>query len=122
VPLLIAAGILAVLLALAHSVLGERYILRRLFRREDLPKLFGGVEFTKQTLRFAWHITSVAWCGLGGVLFFLDGGPWAGGGVAKVVATTFGVSGAVALVGSRGRHPSWIVFFLIAVLSWWGAR
>jgi hypothetical protein len=120
--LLIAAGVLAVVLSLAHSVLGERYILRRLFRREDLPKLFGGVELTKQTLRFAWHITSVAWCGLGGVLFFLDGEPQPSAGVAEVVATTFGISGVVAFFGSRGRHPSWIVFLLIAVLSWWGAR
>jgi len=50
--LLIAAS-LATLLAAAHSYLGERYILIRLLRREDLPKLFGGVEFTKHTLRFA---------------------------------------------------------------------
>jgi hypothetical protein len=122
VPLLIAAGVLAVVLSIAHSVLGERYILRRLFRRDDLPKLFGGDEFTKQTLRFAWHLTSVAWCGLGGVLFFLDGSPGSSVGVTRVVATTFGISGVVALIGSRGRHPSWIVFLLIAVLSWWGAR
>lgn len=118
--MLIAAGVLAVLLAIAHSLLGERYVLRRLFRR-DLPKLFGGVEFTKQTLRFAWHLTSVAWCGLGGVLLLLDGSPQPSVGVVHVVAATFGVSGAVALAGSRGRHPSWLVFFLIAALGWWGA-
>ena len=55
------AAALAVLLGVAHSYLGERYILTRLFRRGDLPRLFGGVEFTQQTLRFAWHLTSVAW-------------------------------------------------------------
>jgi hypothetical protein len=51
----IAAG-LAVLLGVAHSYLGERYILVRLFKRSDLPKLFGGQEFTRHTLRFAWHL------------------------------------------------------------------
>ena len=60
--LLIAAG-LAALLGVAHSYLGERHILMRLFRRGDLPKLFGGVEFTQQTLRFAG--TSQAWRGWG---------------------------------------------------------
>jgi len=60
--LLFLAAALALLLAAAHSYLGERYILIRLLRRTDLPRLFGGVEFTKQTLRFAWHLTSVAWC------------------------------------------------------------
>lgn len=62
-PLLLAAG-LTILLAAAHSYLGERYILIRLLRREDLPRLFGGVDLTKQTLRFAWHLTSIAWVGL----------------------------------------------------------
>ena len=52
------AALLLALLGIAHSVLGERYILTRLFRRE-LPKLFGGPEFTKNTLRFAWHLTTV---------------------------------------------------------------
>ena len=49
---LLAAAVLAVLLSLAHSYLGERYILMRLFRRDDLPKLLGGTDFTTRTLRF----------------------------------------------------------------------
>jgi hypothetical protein len=40
------AGILFVALGLAHSILGERYILTRLFRRNDLPTLFGSSAFT----------------------------------------------------------------------------
>ncbi len=58
--LLYFAAFLSVALGIAHSVLGERYILTRLFRRADLPKLFGSSEFTVRTLRFAWHITTVA--------------------------------------------------------------
>jgi hypothetical protein len=108
-----AALVLAVLLAGAHSYLGERYILMRLFRRDDLPKLLGGTEFTKGTLRFAWHLTSVAWIGLAAALL-------APSRVAEVVALTFGISGLVALAGSRGRHLSWIVFFAIAALAWAG--
>ena len=64
VPLAGLQDYLAVLLAGAHSYLGERYIMVRLLRRDDLPKLFGGVDFTKRTLRFAWHLTSIAWVGL----------------------------------------------------------
>ncbi|MDC7807411.1 hypothetical protein PQS31_11325 [Luteimonas sp BLCC-B24] len=55
--LLYLAAFLAATLGVAHSILGERYILVRLFRRNNLPKLFGGTEFTTRTLRFAWHIT-----------------------------------------------------------------
>ena len=55
------AATLAVGVGLAHSYLGERYILTRLFRRTPLPPLFGSDTFTRRTLRFAWHITTVAW-------------------------------------------------------------
>jgi hypothetical protein len=71
-PLALAA-VLAASVAVAHSYLGERYILVRLFKRQDLPKLFGSDWFTKRTLRFAWHITSVAWLGLAAPLARYDG-------------------------------------------------
>lgn len=122
-PALATAAILVVLLGAAHSYLGERYILIRLFRRGDLPKLFGGTRFTQDTLRFAWHITSVTWLGFAGLLIALA----LPGGVEPrvhgwVIGATFAVSGLVALVGSRGRHLSWIVFFSIAALTFWACR
>ncbi len=52
--LLVAAALLAAGVGAAHSYLGERYILTRLFRRQDLPKLFGSDWFTRRTLRFAF--------------------------------------------------------------------
>ncbi|HSC80175.1 MAG TPA: hypothetical protein VLC08_07470, partial [Chitinolyticbacter sp.] len=69
-PLYLAA-LLAGLLGLAHSVLGECYILIRLFRRQDLPKLFGSQDFTLRTLRFAWHLTTLAWWGFAALLLAL---------------------------------------------------
>ena len=116
--LLVAAALIA-LTAIAHSVLGERYILKRLFRRADLPKLFGSDEFTRRTLRFAWHVTSIAWLGLAGVLLALpeDVAP-SRDTLLRVVAATFAASAAIAALGSRGRHLSWIVFTAIALLTW----
>jgi hypothetical protein len=120
IALVIAAG-LTMVLAAAHSYLGERYILIRLFRRNTLPKLLGGVEFTKQTLRFAWHITGVAWLGLASLLLLMSSSPSAAyRAQARVIAAVFGLSGVAALLGSRGRHLSWIVFFAIAALVWLG--
>jgi hypothetical protein len=116
--LLLAAALLA-LTAVAHSGLGERYILRRLFRRPDLPHLFGSDRFTRRTLRFAWHITSIAWLGLAGVLVVLAAdGPPPRDTLLRVVAATFAASAAIAALGSRGRHLSWIVFTAIALLAW----
>lgn len=65
-----AAIVMIVALGAAHSVLGERYILMRLFRRADLPHLFGSDDFTKRTLRFAWHLTTVAWSGMAAVVWY----------------------------------------------------
>lgn len=115
-----AAAGLAVLVALVHSYLGERYILIRLFKR-DLPKTFGGTEFTKNTLRFAWHITSIAWLGFAALLVTMAGAePRPARAFANVVAATFLATGLVALAGSRGRHPAWVVFFAIAALVYFG--
>jgi hypothetical protein len=119
---LLAAAGLASLLALAHSYLGERYILIRLFRRDGLPKLFGDTEFTQRTLRFAWHLTSVAWLSLAAILVKLNTHVPSRAELGMLLVGTFGVSGVVALVGSRGKHLSWVVFLTIAILAWLGTR
>ncbi|HMB93696.1 MAG TPA: hypothetical protein VKP65_22785 [Rhodothermales bacterium] len=117
--LLIIAAILLIAIGLAHSVLGERYVLIRLFRRE-VPKLFGSETYTKRTLRFAWHITTVAWWGFAALLLASLEDP-SRAVYLKIISVTFLVSGVVALVGSRGRHYSWVVFLAVAVLAWWAA-
>ncbi len=119
-PLLVAAALTAIV-GLAHSYLGERYILIRLFRREDLPKLFGGADFTKRTLRLAWHITTVFALGVAALLVTLAsrGGP-AAGAQSRIISITCALSGVVAFVVSRGRHLSWIAFLAIAALAWIG--
>ncbi len=113
---LVVAAALCALVALAHSYLGERYVLTRLFRRE-LPKLRGGTEFTKQVLRFAWHLTSVAWLGFGALLLALAAGPPNPDTLRAIVAVAFGVHAAITLGSSRGRHLAWIAFLAIAVLA-----
>jgi hypothetical protein len=120
--MLLAAAALTCLLALAHSYLGERYLLVRLFRRPDLPRLFGGVDFTKRTLRFAWHLTSLAWLSLAAILVKLSSHVPAKPEMGLLLAGTFATSGLIALVGSRGRHLAWVVFIAIAVLTWLGTR
>ena len=103
------AAVLIVFLGIAHSVLGERYILTRMFRRE-LPKLFGGQEFTRNTLRFAWHLTTVLAFALGAVLWLLGSSP-----PPELLAQILGwfllASGILPLVFTRGRHLAWVVLF-----------
>jgi hypothetical protein len=119
----VAAAVLALAIGVAHSWLGERYILMRLFRRQDIPHLFGSDDFTKRTLRFAWHLTTVAWCGAAALLLMLASLPLDASArmLSRVIATTFLASAVIALIGSRGRHLSWVVFLMIAGLVWIGA-
>ena len=111
--MLLLAVILIVLIGVAHSFLGERYILIRLFR-QPLPELFGNDDFTKKTLRFAWHITTVAWLGFGAILLHIHAGDLSRVIILGAIGITFGISTAIALVASRGRHLSWVVFGAIA--------
>jgi hypothetical protein len=115
IALLIAAA-LVLLACAAHSYLGERYLLKRLFQRKDLPKLMGNDEFAMRTLRFAWHITSLAWLGFAALLALLAYGSATPRAVGLVIGGTFFMHGAVALIASRGKHLSWIAFFAIALL------
>ena len=61
--MLLIGTILLLIIGIIHSYLGEKYLLIRLFRRDDLPKLLGSDWFTKRVLRFAWHLTTIAWWG-----------------------------------------------------------
>ncbi|MFD2168275.1 hypothetical protein ACFSJY_18605 [Thalassotalea euphylliae] len=108
------AATLIVFIGIAHSYLGERYILIRLFKRDNLPKLFGSDRFTIQTLRFAWHITSLAWLGLAAVLILLASPNTKPYQLVLIIAVTFSIHGVIALVASKGKHLSWVVFFAIA--------
>ena len=110
------AAVLIALLGLAHSVLGERYLLTRLFKRDNLPPLFGGTAFTICTLRFAWHLTTLAWWGLAALVLLAAHGEITAAGTLRVVALVALVSASLPLVFTRGRHLSWIVFLAIAGL------
>ena len=114
---LYAAAALTIGIGIAHSWLGERYILTRLFRRDNLPQLFGGTAFTINTLRFAWHVTTIAWCGFAAILILIAQGPPAPRALGLVIGVTFLAHFAIALIASRGRHLSWAVFLAIGVLT-----
>jgi hypothetical protein len=118
--LLVWAAALVFALGLAHSLLGERYILIRLFRRADLPQMFGSDVFTKRTLRFAWHLTTVVWWGIAWLLWRMSGSALTVPEVATTIVWVSALSGLIALVASRGQHLSWLAFFAIALLVHYG--
>jgi hypothetical protein len=83
-----------------HSFLGERYILNRLFKRDNLPHLFGSDQFTKGTLRFAWHITTLAWFGFAALLMLKPDSTV----VLLTVSLVFALSGVLSGFYTKGKH------------------
>lgn len=118
--MLVLAALLTIAIGIIHSVLGERYILIRLFR-QPLPKLFGSAEFTRKTIRFAWHVTTIAWFGFAALLILLHFQRATASALLIAIAATFASTGLVALVASRGKHLSWIVFAAISALCAYAA-
>lgn len=118
-----AAAVLLLAIGAAHSWLGEKYILIPLFRSATLPRLFGGQEFTRRTLRFAWHLTTVAWWGTAALLLVMSRAQPGGSlvSLSTVIAVTLLACAVTSFVGSRGRHLSWVVFLAAALLVWAGA-
>lgn len=113
-PLLLAAA-LTVIVGMAHSILGERRLIRPLLQLPNLPHLPGQIDFTRATIRFAWHITTIAWWGFAGVMAAMYFSPesvnppflW-------VSCAVFACSGLIALAATRAAHKAWQFFFAIA--------
>jgi hypothetical protein len=118
---LLIAAVLTFAVGIAHSVLGEKLLLIRLFRRPDLPTLAGSATFAARTLRFAWHITTVAWWGFGAMLLLASRDALTPDNALIALAVTMLVTAAIILFASRGKHLAWPVFAAIAAAALWAA-
>jgi hypothetical protein len=114
---LVVGALLTALVGLAHSYLGERYIVAPLLRRE--PPVFTD-PFRRQVVRFAWHLTSVAWWGLGGILLSL--GDTGYERIGLIAAVIFLISALTTFAATHGRHLAWPVFVAISVCAWMGTH
>ncbi len=105
--LTIAAAAILFLLAILHSVLGELALLRPLFAeswRVAVPRAAA-----ETILRFAWHLTSIAWVGLGAALLGLP--------LVHAAALVCAASGAAVFFTLRG-HLAWPLFLGAAACLW----
>lgn len=115
------ASVLLFLLGLAHSLVGERFLLIPLFREGNGSELSGGSSFAARTLRFAWHLTTVAWWALVALLLLLARDQLTRSSVLMVIGYAALLSGLLPLLLTRGRHLAWAVLFLIGGLALYAA-
>ncbi len=78
--------------------------------------------FALRVLRLFWHLVSVAWWGFAALLVLLASMPASADNqrLLWAIALTFLASAVVALVVSRGKHFSWGLLLIIAVVIWLG--
>src|SRR3990170_7629199 len=96
---LFVAGVTTAFIAVIHSYLGERLIMPQLLRSANLPPLRGNVGVTRLILRWAWHLTSLAWVGFAVQLLLLAWVPPVTRPLlGAVIAACLGLSGLVTFV------------------------
>ena len=115
--LLYVAAIVIVIISITHSVLGELRIFPRLFASDKVSP------FIRSIVRWAWHITSLAWIGFAYLLFAIAMGHTPDAvALSRIVAVVFGLTGVVTFVTTRGRHIAWPLLTIVALASWFGVR
>ncbi len=122
---LLIASILSFFLGAAHSFLGEYLIFKNKKEKGNLVPSKGNVELKERHLRIlwaTWHLASVfGWC-IGAILLkiaaienlknteLIDL-------ILNAIICTMFLSSALVLVGTKGKHPGWIVLLLIGILT-----
>ncbi len=121
---LLAAGVLMILIGVAHSVIGEILIFRQL-RAGAIVPLLAPAPLRERHLRILWanwHLTSALGWGLAALLILIAVAPDPSSYALQVrtiaVATLAG--SLLVLYATRGRHPGWIGLLVAAILAWLG--
>lgn len=110
----IAAGLMCVVTAAIHSVLGETRLIgptinsQARIMREPLAR---------QVLRFAWHWTSVLWLICAGVLVSAGTGSFVDQRVLLAIATAHILGGLADAALTRGKHIGWPFILSIGALT-----
>lgn len=121
----VAASAFAFVVGLAHSVLGEVLIFRRLRLRGLVPTNGGNVlgERHVRIIWATWHIVTVfGWC-LGAVLLRLSLPAGRAGSavfIEQAIVLAALAASALVLFGTLGKHPGWIGLLAMAVCAWLG--
>ena len=123
------AGLIAFILGIVHSYLGEKYLITPILQSEHLlTALSGSVSLNKVALRVCWHFATIAMWGAAVTLFVLSSLPvnQTSTVVVRIISLTFAaytvlvfLTPGLRLIHLR-RHLAWVTFLAIAVLSWLG--
>ncbi|RXT48025.1 hypothetical protein B6S44_23355 [Bosea sp. Tri-44] len=120
----LAAGLLMILIAIAHSVIGEILIFRQL-RAGTIVPLLAPAPLRERHLRILWanwHLCSVLGWGLAALLILLAMSPDlpAHALQVRIIAIATLAGSVLVLFATKGRHPGWLGLLVAAALAWLG--
>ncbi|SFC14966.1 hypothetical protein SAMN05428997_104231 [Bosea sp. CRIB-10] len=121
---LIAAGVLMILIGIAHSVIGEILIFRQL-RAGAIVPLLAPPPLRERHLRILWanwHLTSMLGWGLAALLILIAVAPDPSSHAlhVRIIAIATLAGSLLVLSATRGRHPGWFGLLVAAGLAWLG--
>ena len=112
--LLLAAGVLCVLTALVHSLLGEVRLIGPMVRgRQGVMSR----PLARKVMRFAWHWTAVLWLLVAAVLVSAGLGNTVEIWLLRVIGAAHLAMGLLDAVITRGKHIGWPLIVLIGGLT-----
>jgi hypothetical protein len=117
--LLYAAALLATVTALTHSILGERRLIGPILGETAPGPVILKGSLARKILRFAWHVTSLAWIAQAAVLVIIATLPPDTQGPPIVVVTglSFLLMAVVSIAISRGRHVGWPLLAAVGIAA-----
>ncbi|MBM3512296.1 MAG: hypothetical protein FJX59_01120 [Alphaproteobacteria bacterium] len=123
--MLLGAAALLILLAVAHTVIGEYLIFRHLRadRRSERRALDLLPERRWDSLWSTWHLVSLLGLGFGALLALIAMlGPTRQAAQLALLAigATLAVSAVYWVWGTRGKHPAWIILAIAAAMVFAG--
>ena len=117
------AGILAIIVGAAHSVLGEILIFRQMRVSGIIPT--NGAPLLKERhvriLWASWHVVTVFGWGVASVMMrlaFPTDNDLLQTFVKHTIIASMLVSALLVLLGTKGMHPGWLGLAGVAVLVW----
>ena len=117
------AGVLCFILGIVHSILGEYLIFKSKRKGSSLVPSIGSKDLREAHLRIiwaTWHLASVFGWGFGVILIKLstkdlDTNVLHNYIIYSIVSSVI-LGGLLVLIGTKAKHPGWIVLFLIGIL------
>jgi len=115
------AGVLCLILGIAHSILGELFIFKHKRKKGNLVPSKSSTDLKERHLRIiwaTWHLATFFGCCFGAILVKISFAAKLEPSLftLKAISYTMFFAAVLVLIGTKGKHPGWLVLLIVVVL------